>query len=425
LIFGADTVPTWEAKKTFGGSVPKITKRLVDGLGPEDVGRIIRDEELTGFAVRLNADGSRTYLVEYRAGRGRGFPTRRLSIGRHGALTPDEARQKAKQILAQVAHGEDPAAARTARKKEPTVKDALLTALEQHWKPKRKASTAKSFEEMINRTIIPEFGAARLSDLTRAQIRAWHAKQIHRPRQANLDLAILRKALALAMADELISDNPARGIVPHPEKARDRVPTDDELRAVWKAIDEAPIRASARLLFKLLPLTGCRKGEWTTARWSDVDLDTAVLRLRDENAKAGARTVPLPGAVVALLRPAPKTSKWVIANDRGDGSLTKSNIRDAWAAVLTAAKVQDLHIHDLRHAFATRGASLGANALILRDALGHKTLAMTGRYVSRQADPVRELSERIAQSLLNSAGVTTEGSEEKIIPLRKGAGAER
>lgn len=417
-------VPTREAKRDLGGTVPKITKRLIDGLGSDDVRRIVRDEELTGFAVRLNADGSKTYLVEYRAGRGRGFPTRRMSIGRHGALTPDEARQRAKQILAQVAHGEDPAAARTAHKKEPTVSDILLIALEQHWKPKRKPSTAKAFEEMINRTLIPEFGATRLSDLTRAQIRAWHSKQTHRPRQANLDLAILRKALALAVADELISDNPARGIVPHPEKARDRVPTDDELRAVWKAIDEAPIRGSARLLFKLLPLTGCRRGEWMTARWSDIDLNAAVLRLRDENAKAGARTVPLSGPVLALLRSTSRTSEWVIANDEGDGSLTKSNVRDAWAAVLTTAKVHNLHIHDLRHAFATRGASLGANALILRDALGHKTLAMTGRYVSRQADPVRELSERIAQSLLISAGATIDAKEERVVPFRKSTGAE-
>lgn len=419
MLFGADTVPTQETEY-LGGIVPRITKRLVDGLGPNDIGRVIRDDELTGFAIRLNADGSRTYLVEYRAGRGRGFPTRRLSIGRHGALTPDEARQRAKQILAQVAYGEDPATARAARKKEPTVRDILILALEQHWKPKRKPSTARAFEEMINRTLVPEFGAIRLTDLTRAQIRGWHARQTHRPRQANLDLAILRKALMLAVADELITDNPARGIAPHPEKARDRVPTEDELRAVWKAIDEAPIRANARLLFKLLPLTGCRRGEWLTAKWSDIDLDAAVLRLREENSKAGARTVPLPGPVVALLRAATRSGEWIIANDNGSGALTKSNVRDAWASVLRAASVEDLHIHDLRHAFATRGAALGANALILRDALGHKTLAMTGRYVSRQADPVRELSERVARSFLSSAGVTIDTPPAEVVPLRRG-----
>jgi hypothetical protein len=78
----------------------KITKRFVDGLRGEDIGRIIRDDELAGVGVRRNADGSATYLVEYRAGQGRGFPTRRLSLGRHGALTPDQARSEAKQVLA-------------------------------------------------------------------------------------------------------------------------------------------------------------------------------------------------------------------------------------------------------------------------------------------------------------------------------------
>ncbi|HEY8381587.1 MAG TPA: tyrosine-type recombinase/integrase [Microvirga sp.] len=401
--------------------MPKITKRLVDGIRPDQTGKIIRDDELKGFGVRLNADGSRTYLVEYRAGRGRGFPTRRVSIGRHGALTPEEARQSAKKLLAEVAQGEDPAGARTKRAKDPTVKDALLTALNQHWKPKRKASTAKAFEEMITRTLIPAFGSIRLAELTRAAIRAWHSKQTHRPRQANLDLAILRKALALAVSDDLLSDNPARGIAPHPERARDRVPSDAELRAVWKAIDEASIRDSARLLFKLLPLTGCRRGEWLSALWSDLDLDGAVLRLREENAKAGARIVPLPAPVVALLCSVKRNGPWVVANDEGDGPLTASNVRDAWAGVLAVAKVKDLRLHDLRHAFATRGASLGASALILRDALGHKTLAMTGRYVSRQADPVRDLSERIARSMLITAGATIADFGSDVGPIKRGA----
>jgi len=124
---------------------------------------------------------------------------------------------------------------------------------------------------------------------------------------------------------------------------------------------------------------------------------------------------------------APKRSRWVAPNDQGDGPLTNSNLRDAWTAVLTEAKVKDLHLHDLRHAFATRGAALGANALILRDALGHKTLAMTGRYVSRQTDPVRELSERIAASILGAAGASSAAGEvnntSEPIPIREKRGS--
>jgi hypothetical protein len=81
------------------------------------------------------------------------------------------------------------------------------------------------------------------------------------------------------------------------------------------------------------------------------------------------------------------------------------------------SKVTDLRIHDLRHAFATRGAALGGNALILRDVLGHKTLAMTGRYVSRQNDPMRELSERIGQSILTVTGDGTPQPTGEVVDI--------
>jgi integrase len=395
----------------------KITKRFVDSLGDDDNGRVFRDDELKGFAVRRNRDASITYLCEYRAGPGRGAPTRRMAIGRHGALTPDEARQRARAILNRVFDGFDPAGERRALMESPTVADILRDAIEKHWKPKRRPSTAKSFGESIERTLVPEFGSIRLSALTRKRIREWHAKQGHRKRQANLELAILRKALSLAVADELIPDNPAKGIALHPERARERVPTDDELRRLWRAIDATAIRPAAARLFKLLALTGCRRGEWQNARWRDVDLAGRCLRLAD--AKAGPRTVPLSGPVLALLRPvAGAPDAPVCPNDHGDAPLSKSNMRDAWLAVLKAAQIDDLNIHDLRHAFATRGAALGASALILRDALGHKTMAMTGRYVARQAEPVRILADRIAADML---GLVSEQTDAPVAVLKPAA----
>jgi integrase len=392
----------------------KITKRFVDGLAEADCGRVFRDDELKGFCVRRNADGSLTYLCEYRAGSGRAAPTRRMSIGRHGPLTPDEARKRARAMLNRVFDGGDPAGEREARKHELTVADLLRDALAKHWRAKRKPSTAKAFGETIERTLIPEFGAIRLSALTRKRIREWHATQTHRPRQANLEVAILRKALSLAVADELIRDNPAKGIALHPERARERIPSDDEMRRLWRAFDEAPMQPAAARLFKLLALTGCRFGEWQTARWRDVDLASRLLRLSD--AKAGARTVPLSEPVLALLRGvAGPPEAFVCPNIDGDGFIPKSSVRNSWAAVLAAANIDDLHIHDLRHAFATRGAALGASALILRDALGHKTMAMTGRYVARQAEPVRELADRIAADML---GVVGERETAEVVPLK-------
>jgi integrase len=391
----------------------KISKRAVDALITAAEPKVIRDEDLTGFGARLNANGSVSYLVEYRAGRGRGFPVRRLVIGKHGALTPDKARSLAKAMLARVVAGDDPAAERAGLRKQSTVGDLLRHSLETHWGAKSKPTTLSRFTSTINHSLIPEFGSLRLSELTRARIRTWHAKQTNRKRQANLDLAILRKALSLAVKDEVLKENPAKGIEPYPERQRDRVPSDEELKAILGVLDSLDIRPQAALLFKLLALTGARTSEWRTAEWSWVDTDGRTLRLPD--AKAGARPIVLSGAVQALLAAATRSSRYVIPNDAGDAPLTPSIVSKAWEAVRSASGVGDLRVHDLRHGFATRGGALGASAVILRDALGHKTLAMTNRYVSRQIDPVRDLAERIGAQI-EAVGT---GKTGEVVKLKK------
>jgi integrase len=392
--------------------MPKISKRTVDELIAAGVPDTLRDEELTGFCARLNANGTVSYLVEYRAGRGRGFPVRRLVLGRHGTLTPDQARTRAKAMLARVLAGDDPAAERASLRKESTVADLLRHSLETHWGTKSKPTTLSRFTSTINHSLIPAFGSLRLSELTRARIRTWHAKQTHRRRQANLDLAILRKALSLAVRDELIKENPATAIEKYPERQRDRPPTDAELAAIIQALDTVDIRPQARLLFRLLMLTGCRSSEWRCAEWSWLAADGRTLNLPD--AKAGARPVVLSSAVQAILADAPRSSRYVIPNDAGDEPLTPSIVSKAWETVRNAAGLGDLRVHDLRHGFATRVAGLGASAIVIRDALGHKTLAMTGRYVSRQTDPVRDMAERIGAQI---AAVGT-GKPGKVVKMR-------
>ncbi len=354
------------------------------------------------------------------AGRGRRFPVRRPALGKHGQLTPDQARNLAKNMLARVLAGDDPAAERANRKREITVADWLRHCLATHWRVKAKPSTVKNFTSTIEHALIREFGGKILSELARSPIRGWHAKQTHRPRQANLDLAILRKALNLAVGDGLIKENPASGIQSHPERRRDRTLTDDELAAVLDALDAVAIRRQAALLFKLLLFTGARTSEWRAAEWSWIDAEGRALRLPD--AKAGARPVALSSVVQALLAAAPRTSRFIIPDDSGEAPLPPSTVSHAWEAVRKAAGVEDLRVHDLRHAYATRGAGLGASAVVLRDALGHKTLAMTSRYIARQNDPVQELAERIGAEIQSIRS----GGGGDVVPLRgKGGGVGR
>jgi integrase len=391
----------------------RISKRTIDDLIASGApGDVMRDDDVKGFQARLNGDRTVSYRVEYRAGRGRGFPVRRIVLGKHGTFTPDQARIFARKTLAGVVGGDDPAAERANRRKEITVADILRNALATHWRAKRKPSTVRNFTHTIEHSLIPAFGAKRLSELTRADVKAWHAKQSHRPRQANLDVAILRKALNLAVDDELIEENAATRVEPYPEQKRDRVPSDAELTAILKALDAAPIRRQAALLFKLLLFTGARTSEWRTAQWAWIDGDGRTLRLPD--AKAGGRPVPLSTAAQALLSKAPRKSRFIVPDDEGVAPLPAATVSRAWEAVRSAAGVPDLRVHDLRHGFATRGATLGASAVILRDALGHKTLAMTGRYVSRQDEPVRELAERIGSQISSLRSVRG-----KVVSLKR------
>jgi integrase len=246
----------------------------------------------------------------------------------------------------------------------------------------------------------------------------WHAGQTHRPRQANLDVAILRKAMAIALSDGLIKENPATGIVPHPERKRDRIPTDKETRAILDAIETAPLRPQAALLFKLLIFTGARAGEWRTAEWSWLSEDGATLNLPDAAAKTGARPLALSSMAQALLSTPPRVGRFIVSSEKSDEPLPPWTVNDQWEIVRRASGAVDVRVHDLRHAFGTRGGALGASAVILRDALGHKTLAMTNRYVSRQTDPVRDLAERIGAQI---EAVRT-GKPGQVVKLKKGRG---
>src|SRR4051812_32273953 len=100
----------------------RITKALVDRVGVTEQGNraLIFDTDLAGFGLRVTP-GAKTFIVQYRVGHGRTAPKRRLSLGQYGALTVEQARQLAKEILADVARGADPAASRNADKIAPTV----------------------------------------------------------------------------------------------------------------------------------------------------------------------------------------------------------------------------------------------------------------------------------------------------------------
>jgi len=84
----------------------RITKRAVDTARSKAADSYLWDDDLTGFGLKVTPAGAKTYLVQYRLG-GRKGRTRRVTVGRHGVLTADQARAKAKKLLGEVAAGHD------------------------------------------------------------------------------------------------------------------------------------------------------------------------------------------------------------------------------------------------------------------------------------------------------------------------------
>src|SRR5205814_755354 len=102
----------------------KLTKSFLDRLAVTEAGTrsLIFDSELAGFGVRATP-GGRAFFVQYRAGTGRTAPKRRVSLGQYGAVTLEQARKLAREILADVAKGADPAVDRTTARRAPTLAD--------------------------------------------------------------------------------------------------------------------------------------------------------------------------------------------------------------------------------------------------------------------------------------------------------------
>src|SRR6266480_6892121 len=139
----------------------RITKRSVDALRPTTSGAecVLWDTEVKGFGCRVQRGGSKSYIVHYRAGTGRGAPLRKVTIGRHGApWTAETARKEARRLLGLVEGGADPAAAKIARREAPTVADLVERFFAEHAQAKRKASTALVYRQLLDRVVLPALG---------------------------------------------------------------------------------------------------------------------------------------------------------------------------------------------------------------------------------------------------------------------------
>ncbi len=222
--------------------MPKLTKEIIDKATPRAAP--YWDSDLSGFALRVGKNGAKTFIVRYRPkGTGRSGPKKYYTIGRYGPLTPAEARNKARQLLGEVAGGADPAAELAVARSAITVAELVERYLQDEVAPKRKPGTASLYGIHLRKHVLPDLGSLKAENVTRAIVAKLHVKigKTHAV-TANRVKATLSGMFAFGIARALLPAdmiNPAKGIERFRETSRERFLSAVELESLGGAIREA------------------------------------------------------------------------------------------------------------------------------------------------------------------------------------------
>lgn len=428
----------------------KLTKRIVDGLEPKASRYDVYDRDLRGLTVRVAPGGAKTFSVVYRAGSGRGAPKRRLTIGRYGTLTIEEARRVARETLADVARGNDPAASAAAARGAPTVSQFGETFLAEV-DARRKASTAREYRRMWVKKVTPALGSKRVCDVLLEDVSRLHRALRKTPYAANRVLALIGSALAYAERQGVRArhSNPVREIEPYKEVSRERFLTPNEVARLGEALSRAqrvglppaprrrrkrktgstakhrpksadtpvPANPIAIAAIRFLILTGWREQEVLRLRWREVDLARGTAILLDTKTGKSPRLIGAPALLLLAQLDRLDDAEFVFPGRTAGRPLIEIN--RVWYAVRHAAKLDDVRLHDLRHSFASVSASSGASLLVIGKLLGHRESATTAKYAHLFDDPVRAAADSAATQLASWLDVGGNPPREAPLQLSK------
>ena len=429
------------------GMAMRVSNRTVSALNcPPGKDRIfLWDDALSGFGVVAHPSGRRVYIIQYRQN-GR---SRRMNLGDHGRLTPDEARSMAKQLLGAVESGTDPIELRQAAARQKTFKTVAEEFMREHVAAKRKPRTAAEYRSMLDRHILPAVGSRRMADIRKADLARLHSKLTSGgiPMSANRALAVFSSIWNWAVRrDEAEGPSPSAGTEKNPEKKKDRFLSMDELGRLGLALkaaettglpwdDAKSIAKHARkenrltkvdphaiAAIRLLILTGARLREILNARWDWIDWERGLLRLPDS--KTGPKPIYLSAATLAVLEAIPrlKDNPYIVP---GHGPRQRTNkkrvaaprhdLKHPWAAIRKAAQLEGVRIHDLRHSFAATGAGASLGLPIIGKLLGHSQPATTSRYAHLDADPMK----RAANVIGGQIAAAMEGRSADVLEMKR------
>jgi integrase len=419
----------------------RISKRAVDALvcPPDKDREFLWDDALVGFGVAAFQSGKKSYVIQFRkAGR-----SRRSAIGDHGRLTPDEARSAAKRLLGGVEQGSDPAATRRAERAVRTFREVAAEFLTAHVREKRKARTLDGYDTLLRRHINPALGAMRIVEVRRFHVARLHSSMSESPGAANRAVSLISAIWNWAARRDEVSfnENPARGIERNRERGRERFLSTAELGRLGDAlrlaettglpysVDEtkpgskhAPKPQNRNVVadpfavaaIRLLILTGARLREILNAEWRFFDFERGILRLPDS--KTGAKPIYLSAAALAVLADLPRVAGNPFVIPGAKANAPRADLKNPWRSITKAAGVEGVRLHDLRHSFASVGASASLGLPIIGKLLGHSQPTTTARYAHLDADPMRRAADTIGATI--SAAMDRKPAGANVVSLR-------
>jgi integrase len=412
-----------------------LTEKSVAGLAPGERDIIVWDERLAGFGVRVKPSGAKSYVVQYRCG----TVSRRMTIGSTAVFKLEQARERARKALAAAKDGKDPAAERQEARKVITVAELTDRYLSEHAELRKKPSSVAADRRNIANHIKPRLGKLRITEVTaatldhfmrdiQAGVTAKNEKFGPRKRRivrggrgvANRCLALLSKMFNLAERWGLrpAGSNPCRHVEKFKEHRRERFLSANELGRLGDALAGCSGSPYAVAAIKLLAFTGARLGEVLGLRWEWVDTERGEARLPDS--KTGAKTLYLPPPALSVLADLPRIegNPYVVAGSKTGAPLV--NLDKPWGVVRKAAGLNDVRLHDLRHAFASIAASSGMGLPIIGKMLGHSQPQTTARYAHLASDPVKVAAATVASKIACAMGMGEPNAD--VVPLRARAG---
>ena len=331
-----------------------------------------------GLILEVRPSGGKTYHVRYTDQHG---DTRQAKVARADQVTFDQARKKARQMIAEAALGSDLTAAKKERRSIPAY-DALA---DQHVASARThMKSIKTLEGYMKR-IRKRWGKVRLTDIRQQDVATWLAEL----RAEGLAPATVEKTRVIfSRSFELGARWGVAGADKNPVKGVAR-PKFSNARATYVDSEQAArlLKAAAGSRNPQLPaiigmalLTGARISELLSARWKDVDVDRRAWFI--PISKTGrSRHVPLSQAAIDIVQrlPRPEGAVFLFPNPR-DPKKHLTTIKHAWQTARNAAGLPDLRIHDLRHSAASFMINSGIDLFAVGKVLGHADHKSTMRY---------------------------------------------